>query len=157
MGSSQNDLFMRPAIKADSHRLLRWSNHVSARQYSRNSEVIDPDVHEEWFDKRLSPTESESRILIFMCSDMFIGMTRIDSLGEGSGEISIVVDPALQGKGFGSKVLRQSIEYAFVEMKYFELLASIHTGNSASISLFSKFGFQRVHKEGMFETYKLSN
>ncbi len=147
---------MRFAIRADSQRLLAWRNHENVRRYSRNIEKIDWDVHQEWFEDKLDPSKSNSKIFIFLQADLYVGMSRLDSLSEDSGEISILVDPALQGKGYGFKILRQCIEYAFTESKYLELEALIHSENSASQALFSKCGFVKLRKVGLFESYKLS-
>jgi RimJ/RimL family protein N-acetyltransferase len=82
-------------------------------------------------------------------------MIRLDTLSYGIAEISILVEPSLQGNGLGSRILKQSIEHAFNRLSYFELRASIHIENIASKKLFSKFGFVQTEKD-LFISYKLS-
>ena len=155
-GFSQTSLFMRLAEKSDSQRLLEWRNHASVRHFSRNCGVISPDLHEEWLERKLDPDESSSKILIFTDQHKYVGMSRLDALIGNSAEISILVEPSVHGKGLGSKILGQSINYAFLELNYSELHASIHSENSISLALFSKFGFVKVNQEYPFVSYRLS-
>lgn len=155
-GFSQTNLFMRLAEKSDSQRLLEWRNHASVRRYSRNRGVISLELHEEWFERKLNLAESASKILIFSDLQKYVGMSRLDAVIGNSAEISILVEPSVHGKGFGSKILEQSIDYAFRELNYSELQASIHLENSISLTLFSKFGFVKVAQKNSFESYKLS-
>ena len=155
-GFSQSSLFMRHAKKSDSQILFKWRNHASVRRYSRNSGIISPDVHEEWFERKLDLAEGGSKILIFSNLIKHVGMSRLDSLIGNSAEISILVEPSMHGKGLGSKILGQSIEYAFLELNYSELHASIHPENSTSLALFSKFGFVKANHGDLFESYRLS-
>lgn len=47
-------------------------------------------------------------------------------------------------KGLGTEALRLLIAYAFHHLQLFQLYANISTDNSASIALFTKFGFELV-------------
>jgi RimJ/RimL family protein N-acetyltransferase len=57
-------------------------------------------------------------------------------------EVSIYLDPARIGKGLGTEILRDGIEWArrsLPEVKQFQ--ANIRENNKASIRLFEKIGF----------------
>ena len=82
-------------------------------------------------------------------------MSRLDILFAEAAEISLLVDPSFHSKGYGSKILDLSIEFAFNRMNYVELIACIHSENLHSKTLFSNFGFVKTRNEGMFESFTL--
>jgi UDP-2,4-diacetamido-2,4,6-trideoxy-beta-L-altropyranose hydrolase len=147
---------MRLARNSDSQKLLSWRNEPSARKYSRQNQEITREDHEVWFENRLSETQDESKIFIFSDSCDLIGMSRLDLLSAEKSEISLLVDPIFHSKGYGSKILELSIDFAFSKLNYSELIACIHTENLHSKALFSKFGFVKSDHEGSFETFTLS-
>jgi len=153
---SDSDLSMRVAEKGDSKQLLDWRNHPVARRFSGSSELIAEDNHEEWFERQLNSQEQESTIFIFAKSNSNLGMSRLDAFDISSAVVSILVDPQLHRKGIGSKILKQTIEYAFTKLGYSELRASIHIENFASIILFEKLGFVEIGKPDLFKSYSLT-
>ncbi len=54
----------------------------------------------------------------------------------------IAVLPEAQGKGFGSKLLEYTIDYARKNDDCEAILATVETDNTASQKLFEKYGFQ---------------
>jgi RimJ/RimL family protein N-acetyltransferase len=152
---SQDKVLMRPVKISDSQQLLEWRNHTSVRRYSRHSEEITLSNHQAWFANKLELVNDGSKILMFSNLDIDIGMTRLDLLDDGMAEISILVEPTLQHKGLGSKILQQTINYAFDGLNYTGLRANIHIENLSSAQLFSKFGFARVSRDGLFNTFLL--
>lgn len=151
----RDSVLMRPVQLSDSQKLLEWRNHLSVRRYSRQEEEITLSIHEEWFTNKINPSNEGSKILMFTNQNIDIGMTRLDLLADGIAEVSILVEPTLQHRGFGSKILQQTIDHAFGILKFSSLRADIHIENLASAQLFSKFGFARVYSDGLFETYLL--
>ena len=147
---------MRLARDMDSQKLLSWRNEACVRMYTRQNQEISRDVHEAWFDNVLNEKQYESKIFIFSESDNYIGMSRLDSLSALTCEVSLLVDPEFHCKGYGSKILGLSIDFAFSKLNFLEIIACIHAENLPSKALFSKFGFMKSHKQGLFETFKLS-
>jgi diamine N-acetyltransferase len=49
-----------------------------------------------------------------------------------------------RNSGFGSESLRLLIHYSFSKLNLHQLFANIDPQNSASITLFTKFGFQNI-------------
>ena len=146
---------MRLAKDSDSQKLLAWRNESSVRMYSRQNHEISRENHEAWLEKRLSETQTESKIFIFSDSFGYIGMSRLDLLFAETAEISLLVDSSFHSKGYGSKILDLSIDFAFNKMNYVELIACIHSENLHSKALFSKFGFVKSRDEGLFECFTL--
>ena len=154
-GNSQDKLVMRPVNISDSQQLLEWRNHISIRKYSRHVEEVTIDSHKVWLSHKIDSSNHSSKILMFSELGKDIGMTRLDTLDGGFAEISILVEPTLHHKGLGSKILQQTIRHAFERMNYSGLQADIHIENRASTLLFLKFGFSRVNRVGLFDTYLL--
>lgn len=146
---------MRPIEITDLQQLLEWRNHLSVRRYSRHVEEITIDAHRVWLSDKLAASNHGSKILMFSELGKDIGMTRLDILDDGFAEISILVEPTLHHKGLGSKILQQTIRHAFERMNFLGLQADIHIENRASSLLFLKFGFARVNRVGLFDTYLL--
>ncbi len=65
-------------------------------------------------------------------------------------EIGIFIDSQYWGQGYGTRILRKMIEYAFDILGLHRLEAHIFPENEASIRLFEKFEFKR---EGICRDY----
>lgn len=154
-GFSEEKLQMRRVCKTDSKQLLTWRNYSEVRKYSRQTEIITDEEHEIWFEDKLQSVQSNCEIFIFSESDLLVGMSRIDIAETGCAEISILVDPGFQGRGYGTRILGQTISHALDERGLSELEAIIHRKNLASLALFRKFKFVRNYSVGDFENYAL--
>ncbi|RZJ30578.1 MAG: diaminopimelate epimerase [Flavobacterium sp.] len=56
----------------------------------------------------------------------------------------MIKDKDQRGKGVGSEALALLIGYSFHQLNLHQIYANIDTGNEASISLFTKFGFNKI-------------
>ncbi len=146
---------MRPALPSDSMQLLDWRNHELVRSFSKNSSLISEQDHNDWIRNKLNIENSTHRIFVFHDNLTAVGMTRIDLTSESKGEISIIVDPDFFSLGYGSFMLRETIQVAFSDASLINLLAVIHNLNFASIALFTKNGFIKLHSGDIFSTYSL--
>lgn len=154
---SKDNILMRPVRISDSQQLFKWRNHSSVRRYSRHVEEITLEIHQAWFANKLDLSNDVSKIFMFSRLDIDIGMTRLDLFDDRMAEVSLLVEPTLQHQGLGSKILHQTINYAFEGLNYSVLRANIHIENLSSAQLFSKFGFVRVSRDGLFDTYLVHN
>ena len=155
-GFSGEKLQMRRVCKTDSRQLLAWRNDSKVRQYSRRTDLIADEEHEIWFGRKLQSAPSNSEIFIFSDSNFLVGMSRIDIAEPGRAEVSILVDPGFQGRGYGTRILGQTISHALDEKHLSELEAIIHQRNLASVALFKKFNFVRNYSDGNFDNYALN-
>lgn len=154
-GFSQEKLQMRRVCKSDSRQLLTWRNDSKVRKFSRQTEIITDEEHEIWFVGKLQSLQSDCEIFIFSESDFLVGMSRIDMAQPGCAEISILIDPGFRGRGYGTRILGQTISHALDEKGLGELEAIIHRNNLASVALFKKFKFVRNYSAGDFDNYAL--
>jgi RimJ/RimL family protein N-acetyltransferase len=149
-------LTVRPLAPSDSSKILEWRNSEVARRYSRNSRVISPREHEDWIKKNFNQDSKASKIYIFFEQQVPVGMTRIDLTGRSIGEISIVVDPKFYSRGYGSSMLKKTIELGVIESDLIKFIGVINDLNLASIALFTKNGFIKLDSVDGFSTYERS-
>ena len=151
-GTQVNNLLMRRMRLSDSLILLEWRNHQEVRKYARNKEPILLEEHQKWVSNKLSSSELESQIYFFLEGEQPLGMSRLDWVDKESVELSILVNPSNWGSGYGSSILKLTVEQAKNLLNVTQLYASIHKDNLNSIRLFKKYGFSQVaHKEEFHE------
>ena len=73
-----------------------------------------------------------------------IDLFDFDPVNQRAGVGIIIQDTVERHKGVGTEALRLLISYAFTKLQLHQLYANIDTGNVASISLFTNFGFELV-------------
>ncbi|USQ13617.1 GNAT family N-acetyltransferase [Legionella lytica] len=142
---------MRCANEADCSDLLCWRNDPLTRMMSRNQDLIEPTVHEKWYQRVLA--DSKSLLLIGELSSQSIGMVRFDGLqATKSWEVSIMLAPAHRNKGLSKHLLHAAIyhlrllknEQLFKENELINLIAEIKPDNAASKKLFENTGFKYI-------------
>lgn len=145
----------RPATLEDAAQVLAWRNDPHARQFSMNSEMISNDLHLQWLSARLKKMPLEP-FFIFEIEGRLVGMSRLD-ISPGINlkyEISILVDPAYQGKGIGAQILDMTcMSYARMNLSK-AVVARVHKNNIASQNLFKRAGFNLVSSSGIFFEYE---
>lgn len=136
-----SDPKLRPLTADDSEALWRIRNSDAVRAVSHHTEPIPRADHDAWF-QRYQKTPS-NHCWVVEVAGVVAGYCRIDD-----GLVSIAIDNAFTGQGLGKLLL----QYAVTEAHRFEatVRADIHTGNSASIGLFEKIGFQRTGQDNDF-------
>lgn len=148
------EFFMRRATLNDSELIRLLRNTPEARRYSRNQSIIELEAHSKWFEEKLSE-DSNSSIYIFEFGDLPIGMTRLDHLHSKVSEISVVVDPRFHKKGYGRKMLRETIDLAFRNLGVENIRATINSNNLGSLRVFTQLGFALVSTSDNFCIYEL--
>ena len=105
------------------------------RQYLENARQ---DIYEAK-QLRLAVCEKESHIAIGL-----IDLFDFDPANQRAGVGIIVQDRENRGKGIGTEALGLLINYAFQKLQVHQLYANIDMDNTASISLFTNFGFEKT-------------
>lgn len=93
-----------------------------------------------------------------------IDLFDFDPVNNRAGVGIIIQDSAERNKGIGTEALQLLIDYAFSRLQLHQLYANIDSGNVASVSLFTNFGFQLIgqkkdwikrnnnyHDEGLYQ------
>ncbi|MBL7887882.1 MAG: GNAT family N-acetyltransferase [Flavobacterium sp.] len=73
-----------------------------------------------------------------------IDLFDFDPKNQRAGIGIVIQNEADRGKGFGKEALGLLIDYAFMQLQLHQLYANIGSNNTASSTLFSTFGFQKI-------------
>ncbi len=73
-----------------------------------------------------------------------IDLFDFDPKNQRAGIGIVIQNQADRSKGFGKEALSLLIDYAFIHLQLHQLFANIGSENTASSSLFSTFGFQKI-------------
>jgi RimJ/RimL family protein N-acetyltransferase len=146
----------RFATLSDSTLVLNWRNDPSVRRNSRNETEIAIDAHNSWFAVRVNNFGTEP-IFIFSDEGADIGFTRLDLIDSDKGlfEVSIAVASSMRGKGYGSTMLKMTLEAAQLLPGASEIQATVLTDNFVSLKLFETFGFKIFSSSVDFVNLKL--
>jgi RimJ/RimL family protein N-acetyltransferase len=120
---------MRDVTFQDSEVLLEWRNLIDVRMSSRNSDLIPIETHSKWFNNRLKLMPNQP-FWVFENSLGKIGFIRFDFNSTLKHyEISVLINPALRGKGFGKMVLHRAIESFLAQDSESNFFAEVHINN----------------------------
>ena len=132
---------LRPATADDAAQSWQWRNHPHTRGFSRDSSEIPFEHHRAWWHKAVD--DPRRRIYIARCASIDVGVLRLDIEGD-SAEVSIYLDPALNGLGLGPAMLRNAQRAVQAgNPRVARLTAGIVPGNRASERAFTRVGFER--------------
>jgi RimJ/RimL family protein N-acetyltransferase len=131
---------LRRATIADAGMLLEWQNDPGTRRYSRRSEPIAHDEHNEWLAQTLR--DESRRLLITEEDGIPVGMVRAD-FADGAWELSWLVAPGSRGRDLG----RQMVMMLAGEIAE-PIRAEIMVDNAASRRIASSAGMEVIREEG---------
>ena len=138
-------LQLRPASLADEALMLDWRNHPAVRQHSGDSGLIDASAHAQWLRDSLANT---SRcLLVAELGGQALAILRFDRVESGEPTVSIYLDPARHGQGWGPEILRAGESYLAARHPLRAIHARIHTQNRASQAAFAAAGYQGNFQE----------
>jgi UDP-2,4-diacetamido-2,4,6-trideoxy-beta-L-altropyranose hydrolase len=141
-------LSMRKAAEADRARYWLWANDATVRSNSYNPDFIPYPAHCEWFDNRVhSPN---TLMLVMELDGVPVGQVRYEAKGE-SALLAFSIAAEFRGLGFGQRIVKQSLNRAFSELKLKAIRAEVFADNKASAVVFVKNGFSLI------ETCRIKN
>lgn len=134
------DIKLRRANLGDLEFLFNLRNEEAVRLVSFNSDPIDLETHQKWFEKKLG--SNESVLFIAEAGSRPIAQIRFDWLGDNAAEANIAVTGEFRGRGYGSDILRKA------SMRFLEefpncarIYAYVKPENAASVRSFAKAGY----------------
>ena len=136
------ELYLRPLFPDDSDLLYRWANDPEIRNASFHPDPIPRASHEQWFAARLADSAS----LFHIGEDTAgkpVGQVRYAMEGNRA-ILSINVDPARKGRGWGRELLYFSTRTLFRERNIEAVDAFVRLNNSPSLRLFEQAGFESI-------------
>ncbi len=127
------------ASPTDADLVWPWRNAASTRRYFNDPSAVPLDVHRQWWGASL---EDPARWLaIARIGALPVGVVRLDSVDDEA-VLSIYLDPALTGLGFGPRLLHHArLHCPAVFPRVRRIRADIHEANEASRAAFRQAGY----------------
>jgi UDP-2,4-diacetamido-2,4,6-trideoxy-beta-L-altropyranose hydrolase len=118
--------------------LLNLQRQPATRRFARNATIPTTKEHKAWFRRVLD--DDDRLLLVIEVNGEAVGMVRLDKIGERptAFEISIAVDSARHGQGFGRAALALVRRLA----PNADLAATVYPQNRGSLALFAAAGFR---------------
>ena len=136
----RDDIKLTAASKGNSRVLWEWRNHPEVRKNFFNSDPVSWEDHEVWFSQKLR--DPYTKIYIATCKEHRVGVIRFEIEDKSIG-VSVGLNPAFFGKGFGSAIIRYGTEKFLKEIKPGKsVTARIKKNNIASQKAFAKAGYE---------------
>lgn len=133
-------LQLRPATLDDAPLLHGWRNHPSVRAVSVNQTPITFDAHEAWM--RAVLAHPSRWLFVGQVGHLSVGSIRFDRLDSGDLEVSLYLDPDLQGLGLGRHLLAAGEQVLLARHPAgITVDASVLPDNTASRHLFESGGY----------------
>lgn len=149
---SSNEIIVRPALETDARRVWEIRNSPEVRSNSENSEEITLEKHLVWFAKKYFSNQ-KNLIFILDFNRLAVGYCRLDfDAEENFYIISIAIDPAYRGRGWGQTLLKRSLLLAGPGKKF---VAKILEHNLPSLKIFEKSGFVVYQKDGLVYSLRI--
>ncbi len=133
------NISLRLARADDAERVFAWRNDPSVRSASFDSREIAWEEHRAWFLRTLERVDRS--LLIAEQEEKPVGVVRFDVVDEVV-EVSIFLDPALTGQGYGTTMLREGVTWVRRNLAGVHTLrAKVKPDNPASMKIFENAGF----------------
>jgi ribosomal protein S18 acetylase RimI-like enzyme len=129
-------LTLRKVEADDCNWLLDLSNETVARSFSYNTNIINYEEHQLWFQQQLE--NPDSIIFVFEINKEKAGIVKFKNEGD-NWLVGINVHKNFRGQSLGQKMLKMAIEKLKPEIPVF---AYIKCNNESSIKTFIGAGFQ---------------
>lgn len=138
---TRDTLQIRPATPTDAAMLHKWRNQPAVRAVSLNTAPITMRDHLAWLEKVLVATDRW--LFVAQVGNLPVGSIRFDRLETTVLEVSLYLDPELQGLGLGREMLLRG-EQKLCALLGCDLtfLAVVISGNRSSCQLFESNGYQ---------------
>ena len=140
----KNDLKFVDAKREDVHAMLDLYNY-----YIVNSTATFDleEISEDAFLQRIKIEDANYKTYIVSVNDIMIGFCffipyRKNPAYDGTVEIGLYIKPEFTGKRYGEKIV-ENLEAIIREKKFKNIIASISSDNTFSISLFKRLGYRQ--------------
>lgn len=116
----------------------KWRN--EAMETLRTPFFLTRDMQEDFYYEIVCNRENRHRYMAIVDTDDFIGMGGIINIEWENrlGEISLIINPELRGKGYSEKVVDLILEWAFKNMNLHQVWGEAYYCNPKGISFWEK-------------------
>lgn len=145
-------LYLREIREDDAEIIVSWRSDPQVYQYFKNPHRITIEEHLNWYREAY---RGQSNMIYWICyfgSDP-VGVFGIKKLFENSAEVSYLIDPKYQHRGYAREVLDVILRQAEKKWNITSVTADVHVNNMASVKFIKAMGFMEDKTDGFFITY----
>ena len=131
--------------------VLHWRNHDATQKWMHQPTLITLNEHL-CFIENLKQRKDKQYLMIKSQQDNLgvINFIHID-IKQGTSALGLYINPDLQRKGTGKKLMEFAITYAFITLNLQNLTLEVFSHNERAISLYKKFNFKIIAKKNIKE------
>lgn len=121
-----------------------WRNNKNISKYMLTNHYISKDEHELWIKKLKSTDRAKTWVIKY--KDKPIGIASLSDIDYGKKITDwgfYIAEESSRGKGVGSSVLYNLIEYVFGKMNFVKMKTMVLSNNGVALKLYEKFGFKK--------------
>ena len=149
-------LLLRGINREDTEKIVAWRSEPDVYQFFKSPHQITKEEHLTWFNNSYL---KNNRRFDWMCIEQLTG-NRIGVvgaiIGENDAEINYILAPEAQHKGYAKEAIEGIISYLKRKHGVNQVIAEIHKGNYASITLVKRLGFSLASEKEMFQIFELN-
>lgn len=133
----------RPISKDDAIKIAEWRNHPDVVPVLRTWKQTNPDNQATWLNK-ISNDSTVVYWSIYNESKLvgYCGLDKLDSISRRA-EISLLIDPSQQNRGYGSNAVKTLLDIAFNYLGLMSVYGEVYHSHDA-IKFWKKAGFKEV-------------
>jgi hypothetical protein len=121
-----------------------WRNKKNVSQYMITNHYITPEEHRQWIEKLKTKTTAKTWVVNFDGKPVGVVSLSNINLEEKTAEWGFyIAEESARGKGIGSKVLYQLLNYVFDTLHLQTLRTMVLGNNPLGLRLYEKFGFRK--------------
>ncbi|GFI30018.1 hypothetical protein IMSAGC013_01405 [Lachnospiraceae bacterium] len=153
---STERLFLREITEKDTALIVTFRSDPEVYQYFLSPHPLTEEEHLNWFRTRyLSDDNCMNWAAALKDSGETIGVFGIKRQeSEHTAEVSYILSPEFQGKGYAGEAVEGMIRFASEEWHCRFVSAQIHVENQKSAAFAKGLGFECFGRRGKFELYR---
>jgi UDP-4-amino-4,6-dideoxy-N-acetyl-beta-L-altrosamine N-acetyltransferase len=125
-----------------------WRNNPSVSQYMITNHDISPEEHRLWIENLRTKTTAKAWVIRFDGKPVgVVSLTNINFKEHTAEWGFYIAEESARGRGMGSKVLYQLLNYVFDTLRLQTLRTMVLGNNPLALSLYEKFGFRKLQTE----------
>ena len=133
-------LHLRPPTLADMQRAREWRNHPDVRPGLRTPFMLTSEQQEWWYREVVCDRRAPSRWWAVYDGEEHVGVTGLEGIQWENrlAEISLLIDPARAGQGYGRQAVRLVLEEAFERMGLLTVTGECYESNPVGIAFWRR-------------------
>lgn len=151
-----NRLLLNEITEHDTELIVAWRSNPEVYKYFLSPHPLEVEEHLNWFHGRYILDENCFHWMAMARKHgEHVGVFGIkrQEIRLASVEVSYLLAPEHQGKGYANEALGKIIEFAKKVWGASEAVAKVHVKNKESVKFATSLGFEYLSKDGNFDLY----